>query len=103
MTYDMTVVLKIHAACQRYQNDIIMARIELCDVRDATIQSIWLKVYSHLDTQDILGGMDVCTVFRALLPDLLKELRIEEAIEQQDLAYIAETYSKLESLEIAPQ
>jgi hypothetical protein len=45
--------------------------VELCDVDDSTIITIWRMIPSFLDTQDILSGMLVCKRFCKELPSLV--------------------------------
>jgi len=46
--------------------------VELCDVTDATIITIWRHIYSYLDTKDIVQGMLVCSSFSRELPSLVR-------------------------------
>lgn len=49
-----------------------MATVELSDVTDATIISIWRHIYTFLPTKDVLNGMLVCRSFATDLPSLVR-------------------------------
>lgn len=78
----------------------------LFDIDNDTAAGLWARIYSFLDTEDMIRGMTVCRLLNGALPgsvraiDIGQQPRLTAAVSQLHLASLASQFTNLQSLRL---